>query len=90
MAIICNILGKCYFSLLKFDLSAENFEKEISIKEKKQSRQSIFNFLENNKLNNPKIPPHLSLNTEYLVGTVNNQVDQAWVGLKINELLIFI
>ena len=34
VAIICNILGKCYFSLLKFDLSAENFEKEISIKEK--------------------------------------------------------
>lgn len=60
----------------------------ISIKDKKQSRQSIFTFLEKNKLNNPQIPPHLSLNIDYLVATVNNKVDQAWVGLQINELLI--
>ena len=60
----------------------------ISIKDKKQSRQSIVNFLEKNKSNNPQIPPHLSLNTEYLVGTVNNKIDPAWVGLQINELLI--
>ena len=60
----------------------------ISIKEKKQSRQSILNFLENNKSSNLQIPPHLSLNTEYLVGTVNGKIDPAWVGLQINELLI--
>lgn len=60
----------------------------ISIKEKKQSRQCVLNFLDNNKDNTSTIPPHLSLNTEYLVGTVNDKIHPEWVGLKVNELLI--
>ena len=60
----------------------------ISIRNKKQSRQSVVDFLEKNKNSKGTIPPHLSLNTEYLVGTVNDQMNPEWVGLQVNELLI--
>ena len=58
----------------------------ISFKEKKESRERILNFLKNGDTKN--IPPHLSLNTEYLVATVNDQVNSNWLGLQVNELLI--
>lgn len=60
----------------------------ISIKEKKQSRQVITSFIENNQTGDRKVPPHLSLNSEYLVGTVNGKVGLDWIGLNVNELLI--
>nr|YP_010455879.1 ribosomal protein S4 [Tetraselmis marina]UUA64555.1 ribosomal protein S4 [Tetraselmis marina] len=59
----------------------------ISIKNKKQSKQVITTFLKDNK-NTGKIPPHLSLNEEYLVGTINQKANLEWVGLEVNELLI--
>lgn len=58
----------------------------ISIKDKKESRKVITNFIKD--LPKGKIPPHLSLNEEFLVGTVNQKVDAQWVGLQVNELLI--
>ena len=62
----------------------------ISIKDKKQSRQSIIDFLDKKKDGKAtiSIPPHLSLNSEYLVGTVNDKISPEWVGLQVNELLI--
>lgn len=59
----------------------------ISIKDKKQSKQVITNFIKNNQ-NTRKVPPHLSLNGEFLVGTVNGKPNSDWVGLNVNELLI--
>lgn len=60
----------------------------ISIRDKKQSKQCIGNFLENKQANTNQIPPHLSLNKEYLVGTINGKIQPEWVGLQVNELLI--
>lgn len=58
----------------------------ISIKNKKDSRKLIFDYLEQNKLTN--LAPHLSFNQENLIGIVNDKVNLSSLGLKINELLI--
>lgn len=58
----------------------------ISVREKKQSRQQIVNYL--NKNTDFSIPPHLSLNMDYLTGTVTHKIDPQSFGLEINELLI--
>jgi small subunit ribosomal protein S4 len=58
----------------------------ISVKEKKQSREVITSFLK--KKNARPVPPHLSLNQDFLIGMVNDKVSLDKVGLKIKELLI--
>jgi len=58
----------------------------ISIRDKKESRQLITGFLEQRK--QMEIAPHLVVNTETLVGIVQDKVAPEWVGLKVNELLI--
>lgn len=58
----------------------------ISIKQKKQSRQVVTDFVKQS--NQQSIPPHLSLNEEFLVGTVHQKISPEFVGLKVNELLI--
>nr|YP_009241495.1 ribosomal protein S4 [Scherffelia dubia]AMP43402.1 ribosomal protein S4 [Scherffelia dubia] len=58
----------------------------ISIKQKKESRKLIADYLEQNS--KQKIAPHLSLNPENLIGIVNDKVNSQSLGLNINELLI--
>lgn len=58
----------------------------VSIANKKQSKTIISNFLEQNT--GRTIPPHLSLNTENLSGTINSIVNREYVGLDLNELLV--
>jgi len=59
----------------------------ISVKNKKQSKKLITNYLEDID-KEIKTPGHLSLNSEYLIGVVNNYVDPQSLGLMVNELLI--
>lgn len=58
----------------------------ISLSEKKNSRLLISNFLQENSANS--IPPHLSLNKQTLIGTVDAVINRQYVGLEINELLV--
>jgi small subunit ribosomal protein S4 len=58
----------------------------ISIKQKKESRKLISDYVQQNQVTN--LAPHLSLNVENLIGIVNDKVNPQSLGLKINELLI--
>lgn len=60
----------------------------ISIKSKKQSRQVITSFIQNSDQKSGTVPTHLSLNPEFLIGTVNQTVQSTSIGLNVNELLI--
>lgn len=60
----------------------------ISIKQKKESRQVITTFIQNNQSVDRTVPSHLSLNSDYLIGTINSKVSTDSIGLKVNELLV--
>jgi small subunit ribosomal protein S4 len=59
---------------------------EISISEKKKSRDLVKNFIENSNVN--IIPQHLTFNKEKLIGIVTNMVNRQSISLKIKELLV--
>lgn len=58
----------------------------ISICNKKNSRQVITQFMEQNS--NTIVPPHLSFNSQTLIGTVNTIINRQFVGIDLNELLV--
>jgi small subunit ribosomal protein S4 len=59
---------------------------EISIADKKISREIVKKFIETS--NSTSIPQHLSLNKEKLSGIVNTMVNRHSISLKIKELLV--
>jgi small subunit ribosomal protein S4 len=59
----------------------------ISIKQKKQSRQSVADFISKNS-NPVPVPSHLSLNKDYLIATINDKIQSENYALNVNELLI--
>lgn len=58
----------------------------IGISNRKTSRDLIVNFL-NNSVNNP-LPPHLNLDKQTLIGTINSTINRQFVGIELNELLV--
>lgn len=59
---------------------------KIGISNRKTSRTLITNFLQNS-INLPS-SPHLSIDKQNLVGTINSIVNRQFIGLELNELLI--
>jgi len=58
----------------------------ISISSKKNSQTLILNFVK--KQNNYFVPPHLILDKQNLIGTVNSLVNRQSIGIELNELLV--
>lgn len=58
----------------------------ISISKKQKSLTLIKNFLL--KSNETLVPPHLTLDKQNLIGTINTNVNRKFIGLELNELLI--
>lgn len=58
----------------------------ISVSKKQKSLTLIKNFLL--KSNETLVPPHLTLDKENFIGTINTNVSRKFIGLELNELLI--
>lgn len=58
----------------------------ISVAKKQQSLNLIRNFL--SQSNDTLVPPHLILDKQNLIGTINSIVNRQFIGLQLNELLI--